>query len=230
MPDFPAALPHGPLREIFPDVFLVTGTFRMGPLMAIPRNMTVVRHGGSLTVLNSVRLDAEGEASLDKLGKVEHVVRVGRFHGADDAYYVDRYKATLWAPPKIKGLTGARELAPGSTPIPGSTVFVFEKGKEAEAAIVLDVDGGALVTCDSYQHWTSFDGASFLGKIVLKLMGFGPTLIGGPWTKAMGPGVREDFDRLLALPWKHLIPAHGAVLCDTAQDGLRKALVHRFGK
>jgi hypothetical protein len=230
MADFPAALPHGPLREIFPDIFFVTGTFRLAPLLTFPRNMTVVRRGSSLTVLNSVRLDAQGEAALAKLGKVEHVVRVGHFHGLDDPYYVDRFGATLWAPPGIHGLTGARELGPGKTPIEGSTVFLFEKGKIGEAVILLDVDGGVIITCDSYQNWTSLDGCSLLAKGVIKAMGFGPKHIGGPWTKAMGPAVREDFDRLLALPWQHLVPSHGTVLCDSAKDGLREALVKRFGK
>ncbi len=229
MADFPVPLPHGEIREIFPDVFFVTGTFRMAPLLSITRNMTVVRQGGSLTVLNSVRLDEAGEAALAKLGKVDHVVRVGAFHGADDPYYVDRFGATLWAPPRTKGVKDARDLAPGSTPIERSTVFLFEKGKASEAAIVLDVDGGALVSCDAYQHWTDFEGCSLVGKVVMKVMGFGPTLIGGPWLKAMGPAVREDFDRLVALPWKHLIPAHGAVLRDVARDGLREAMARRVG-
>lgn len=228
MADFPAAQPHGPITEIFPDVFFVTGSFRFAPLMSITRNMTIVRQGSKLTLLNSLRLDAAGEAALAKLGQVEHVVRVGSFHGLDDAYCVDRFGATLWAPPRTKNATGARELAPGASPIEGSTVFLFEKGKVGEAALVLDQDGGVLVTCDSFQNWTSFEGCSALGKLMMKVMGFGPTLIGGPWIKAMGLEVREDFDRLLELPWKHLVPAHGTVLRDTAKEGLRTAIARRF--
>ena len=33
------------------------------------------------------------------LGTVEHVVKIGGFHGIDDPFYVDRYKPTLWALP-----------------------------------------------------------------------------------------------------------------------------------
>jgi hypothetical protein len=231
MADFAPALSHGPIAEVFPDVFQVTGGFRFAPLLSITRNMTIVRQGGALTVLNSVRLSPEGEAGLAKLGKVEHVVRVGAFHGLDDPYYVDRYRATLWGPPGTKHAAGltARDLAPGASPIEGATVFLFEGAKRGEAVVVLDRDGGAIVTCDSYQNWTSFEGCSALGKLMMKAMGFGPTLIGGPWIKEMGPGVRPDFDRLLELRWKHLVPAHGAVLRDTAKDGLRKAIASRFG-
>ncbi|HEY4157144.1 MAG TPA: hypothetical protein VGM29_03570, partial [Polyangiaceae bacterium] len=75
----------------------------------------------------------------------------------------------------------------------------------------------------------TFDGCSFLGKWLTRAMGFGPTLIGAPWLKAMGPAVRADFERLLETPFAHLIPAHGTVLKDDAHAGLERAIAHRFG-
>src|SRR5579871_4123106 len=47
---FPAALPHGALREVLPGLFFVTGTVPMpGPLpVRFSRNMTVVREGERL--------------------------------------------------------------------------------------------------------------------------------------------------------------------------------------
>lgn len=230
MADFPRALPHGPLSEIFPDVFFVMGGFRFGPGISITRNMTVVRQGGELVVLSSVRLGPEGEAALDRLGKVKHVIRVGEFHGADDPYYVERYGATLWAPkgaPLQPGLK-ARDLVPGEGPLEGARVFAFDKARGHEVAVLLERDGGALVTCDSYQNWTSFDGCSALGKVMMRAMGFGPLLIGGPWAKRMGPEVRADFDRLLDEPFRHLIPSHGTVLRDSAKEGLRTAIAKRY--
>lgn len=228
----PPQPPFGKIEEAFADVFQVTGGFRFAPGLRITRNMTIVRQGGALTLVNSVRLDAAGEAALDALGPVRHLVRLGAFHGVDDPYYVDRYKPTLWAPPGTKhagGLTTDRELAAGACPIEGATVFPFAHGRQPECAILLERDGGILVTCDSYQNWESFDGCSAMGKLMMKVMGFGPTLIGGPWLKAMGPEVRADFEALLALPFAHLVPAHGAVLRDRAKDGLRTATKRRFG-
>ncbi len=190
-----ASPPFGKINEVFPDVFHVEGGFRAAPGISITRNMTIVRQGGELTILNSVRLSPEGEAQLEKLGKVTHLVRVGAFHGADDPYYMHRFSPTLWAPPGIKhsgDLTTGRELVPGASPIEGSTVFAFARGKAPEVAILLERDGGVLITCDSYQNWTTFDGCSFAGRLMMRAMGFGPTLIGGPWTKAMGPDVRAD--------------------------------------
>ncbi len=230
MADFPPALPHGPITEVFPDVFMVTGGFRFGPGLSITRNMTVVRQHGELVALNSVRLGPEGEKALDDLGKLKHVVRVGMFHGADDPYFVERYGATLWAPKGAElqpGLT-AKEIAPGSSPLDGARVFRFDKARGSEVAILLEREGGVLVTCDSYQNWTSFDGCSVLGKVMMRAMGFGPTLIGGPWAKRMGPEVRADFDRLLGEPFRHLVPAHGTVLRDDAVAGLRTAIAKRY--
>ncbi|MDP2305699.1 MAG: hypothetical protein Q8P18_06700 [Pseudomonadota bacterium] len=235
MADFPAAMPHGPLTEVFPDVFVVEGGFRFGPGLTIGRNMTVVRQGDELTVINSVRLTPEGEQALATLGRVVNVVRIGAFHSLDDPYFVDRYKPVLWAPPGTRhggGLQTTRELVPGQSPLDGARVFAFEKGKRPEAAIVVGADragGGVLVTCDSYQNWTHYDGCSLLGGLLTRAMGFGPTLIGGPWTKQMGPDVRLDFQRLLDEPFSHLVPGHGSPLADRAKEGLRTAMTNRFG-
>jgi len=229
---FPAPVPpFSAITEPFTDVFFVTGGFRFAPGVAIRRNMQIVRQGGALTLVNSVRLDAEGEAALEKLGKVEHLVRLGAFHGADDPYYVDKYKPTLWAPPGTKQagrLTADKELAPGACPIEGATVFPFAHGKQPECAILIPREGGILLTTDSFQNWESFEGCSLIGKIMMTVMGFGPAIIGGPWLKAMGPGVREDFAELAKLPFEHLVPAHGQVLRGGAKPGLEKAIAHRF--
>lgn len=232
MPDFLAAMPHGPIREVFPDVFVVTGGFRFMPGLSIARNMAIVRQGKELTLINSVRLTPKGEQELEKLGTPKHLLRIGSFHGADDPYYKHRYSISLWAPDGMKhggGIEPDEKLGPGNTPIEKSDVFMFENGKDPEAIVRLDVAGGVLVSCDSYQNWESFDGCSALGKVMMSMMGFGPMSIGGPWTKRMGPGVRKDFDRLREQKFASLIPGHGEVLVDKAREGLDQAIQQRFG-
>ena len=67
MSDYPDAMPHGPLEEVFPDVFFVTGTMRgefFGSTWQFSRNMTVVREGDDLTIVNSVRLGDDGLRAL----------------------------------------------------------------------------------------------------------------------------------------------------------------------
>ena len=87
------ALPHGSLAQVFDDVWFVTGTSRptfMGMQWQYSRNMTVVRTGDELTLVNTVRLDDAGLTALDRLGRVRHVIKLGAFHGMDDAFYLDR--------------------------------------------------------------------------------------------------------------------------------------------
>lgn len=54
---FPPALPHGELREVLSGIYIVTGTVAMpGPLpVRFSRNMTIVREGARLVLVNSVR-------------------------------------------------------------------------------------------------------------------------------------------------------------------------------
>jgi hypothetical protein len=63
------------------------------------RNMTVVRDGKALTLINSIGFDGAGLAQLDALGRVAHVVKIGSLHGRDDAFYEARYRARFWAAP-----------------------------------------------------------------------------------------------------------------------------------
>lgn len=58
--------------------------------------MVVLRQDGDLTLVNRVRLDGDGEAALTALGTVRHAVRLGAFHGMDDAYVVDHLGAEFW--------------------------------------------------------------------------------------------------------------------------------------
>src|SRR6478735_11956040 len=98
----PPALAHGTLSEVLPNIFFVTGTMRMpGPLpVTFSRNMSVVREGKRLILINSVRLDDEGLRALDALGTVTDVVRVAGYHGRDDPFYKERYGAKVWV---VKG-------------------------------------------------------------------------------------------------------------------------------
>ncbi len=230
MPDFRPAQKHGPITEVFPDVFIVTGGHKMAPGLTITKNMFVIRQGDELVLVSSMRLSPEGEAELEKLGKVKHVIRIGGYHGADDPYVLHRFSPTFWAPANLRDAAKKDQtLAPGSSPFEDADVFVFEGGKMPEAAILLKREGGILLTADSYQHWPTFAGVSLLGRATMPFMGFGPTVIGGPWLKAQGQGVRSDFERLAEREFAHLMPGHGSVLKDAAKEGLATAMKKRFG-
>ncbi|MFO0572063.1 MAG: hypothetical protein U0263_40950 [Polyangiaceae bacterium] len=220
----PAAEPHGPIQEFGADLFWVRGSVKMGPAVRIPRNMFIVRSGDELTLISAVRLSPEGETELERLGRVRNVVKLGFFHGMDDAYTVERFGAAYWSLPggsRPKEPKPDRELTPSSLPFEDAELFAFEKTRKKEAAILLKREGGVLLTCDSVQSWPDTSGCSPVAKLVTHFMGFTkrPAQIGPPWRKGMTPpggSLRGDFERLAALDFKHLIGAHGAPLRDTA--------------
>lgn len=226
MATFQPVMPHGDIEEAFPDVFFVTGTTRptfMGASWQFSRNMTVVREDGALTIINSVRLDDAGLAKLDALGKVEHVVKLGAFHGMDDAFYRDRYGAKQWALPKMVhdgGHETDHELVSGGpTPFAAMSLFVFESAKLPEGIILIDRDGGVLVSCDSLQNWAEPDRFfSEESAEKMKQLGFiQPANIGPGWKMASEPA-SSDFARLKGLSFNHLLPGHGAPLRGDAHE------------
>ncbi|HUJ58309.1 MAG TPA: hypothetical protein VLX92_07450 [Kofleriaceae bacterium] len=228
MANHPAAQPHGAIEELFPDVFVVRGSYRAGVGARFDRNMAVVRRGGELAIVNSVRLSGDGEATLGRLGTVKHVIRLGAFHGIDDPYYVERFGAMLWGPPGMSHKVPARELTATDRPL-DAEVFRFERGQLAEGALVVPVAGGVLVTCDSFQNWTTYEHCSWLVRQIAPRMGFGPAVIGGPWLKKQGGQVmRDDFARLVELPFAHAIPGHGTPVRDDAKAKVRDAMRAKF--
>jgi hypothetical protein len=236
---FRPAQPHGPLKEVFDNVFFVTGGFRMGPGVVIARNMVVVRTGDELTLLNAIRLSDEGMAELDKLGRVKHVMRLGFFHGADDPYYFARYpEARSWSgkrmvPVHVEDDARMDIVEGGELPI-DAKAFRFHGGDFDEAALVLPRDGGVLVTCDAVQNWTSTEGCNFLGGVMMKAMGFiEPAKVGPVWVKRMHPATKgkalhAEFERLASLEFQHLLSAHGTPLMNNARNLLRASVERAF--
>lgn len=52
----PPAYPHDPIVELFPEVFLLHGSIRMGRGMRMNRNMLILRQDGELSLINPVRM------------------------------------------------------------------------------------------------------------------------------------------------------------------------------
>jgi len=92
--NFPAAQRHEAIQSLGDEIFWVPGTMRLNALLTISRNMVIVREGRELTLINAMRLNAGGEAALAELGEVRHIMRLGAFHGLDDAYLRQRFDAS----------------------------------------------------------------------------------------------------------------------------------------
>ena len=227
---YPPPMPHHDLQPIVDDAWYLQGSASLKPLVRLQRNMVVLRHEGQLTLINAIRLNPEGEAALEALGTVAHIVKIGG-HGMDDAYYLDRYGAQHWAIPGVAEDLGAQVLGGVEMPHPGLSLFLFTSTNQPEGALLLGSQ--LLITCDSIQHWEPSDLMSLPAKLLTKVMGFQqPAQIGPAWRKVMTPAggsLRPDFERLLEHPFEHLIGGHGGLCRGDAHAQLRNTLTRVYG-
>lgn len=233
---FPPALPHGELREVLPDLFFVTGTVKM-PGVRFSRNMTVVRRGERLVIVNSVRLDEAGLAALDKLGTVTDVIRLCGNHGMDDPFYADRYSAKVSvvrgqrytagfdANAKDTYFTPHGELdASSPLPIAGAKLLVID-AQPPEGMLLLPEHGGVMISGDCFQHiHTADEYFNSFGKLMMRMMGFlKPHNIGPAWLKRCKPP-REQIRSLLDHSFANVLTAHGDLVIGNAVELYRPAV------
>ena len=234
--DYPEPGPHDPLEPLFDDVFWVHGSVEFGPGLSMNRNMVVLRENDGLTLIHPVRLSAEGEHALERLGDVRHVVRLGTAHGRDDRYYVDRYGASFWCQ---AGSTNYPEPAPthilgeaAPLPVSGAELFVFRDVTTPESALLLQRHGGLLITGDSLHNWTAWSHCSDKAIAILEKGGISLTmLVGTFWQRHVTPeggSLKPDFERLLTLDFSHHIGAHGALARDNAHSLIETAVARAF--
>jgi hypothetical protein len=236
---FPAALPHGELREVLPDLFFVTGTCPLpGPLpIRFSRNMTVIREGERLVLVNTVRLDERGLASLDRLGRVTDIIRIAGNHGMDDPFYAKRYDARVWALEGHRYTAGFDAKSPDTyfdphvevtatteLPIAGARVHIL-RSSPAEGLLFLPQHGGVLVAGDALQNWGSTDAYfNWVARLMMPRMGFIRAHNVGPaWLKQCKPP-REDLKAILDIPFANVLPSHGAPVTGDARSAYRPVL------
>ncbi len=225
-------LPQEALAEIAPDLYWLPGTIGLAPLMRISRNMLVLRHGDELTLVNAVRPDARNQAMLESLGQVRHVIRIGAFHGLDDAWYKDHYRAEFWCQPNSDRYPEPRPdhllSDGGELPLPHVELFVFRLPTRPEAALLYRAGPGWLICCDSLQHYGDFRRHSLLARLLMRRMGFRRGLQIGPiWLKMLTPPggtLRPDFERLAQWSFDALVSAHGTPLPLGAGAAVREAI------
>ena len=231
------ALAHGELDELFDNIWFVQGTVKMPMLMPmkISRSMTVLRNPGNseLTIVNSMRLNEQGLAKLEKLGKVAHVIRIAGFHGRDDGFYRDKYGATVYA---LKGQIYTRKLDGGQSvqvpymqpdqwlddagalPIPDARLKLFRTSNPPEGMLMLHRNGGILITGDALQNTPEPDAyVNFPARLMMRKMGFfKPCNVGPGWLQFAKPDTAE-VRSILNLDFEHVLPAHGAPVIGNAK-------------
>lgn len=235
---FTPARPYGEIREVFKDIFFVTGTNKIqfkDSNIQTSRNMVIVRNGSELTLINTVRLSEEALRKLNTLGNVKNIIRIGAFHGRDDAFYKSYYpESQLWV---LKGMTydsglkADQEITPdGKMPLPNCSLFTFKTSTLPEGILHINQDGGILISCDSIQNITSTDkfynaetAQSFKNQGLVKTANITSIWLGATKT------TNADFKRLLeTLQFKHLITAHGEPLMNTAHEEVTKTIKRVF--
>lgn len=231
------AWPHGKINQIFEDVFFVSGTnivVHEGVELQHSRNMIIVREERKLSLINSVRLTEEGLRVLEQLGRVDKVIRIGAFHGRDDAFYVNQYQAALWALPGMQDQHGCPidiELTEqGPQPFTECSVLIFKTAQFPEAVLYIQRQGGILVSCDSIKNWLSAD-AYFSEQTAAAYQAqgfFGRATISKVWQQAMAVNA-SDFERLKALHFRHLLSAHGEPLLDSAYQDVCNTIKQEYG-
>jgi hypothetical protein len=236
---FAPAWPHGEIQEILPDIFFVTGTNKVqheGINIQTSRNMVIMRHGSELTLINTVRLGEEGLKRLNKLGKVAYIVRIGAFHGRDDAFYKKQYPSAHLCVLKgmvyESGLKPDKELIAGEKmSFPHCSLFVFETSNTPEGILYIDREGGILITCDSIQNITATDqfysletAKSFYDQGLVKPANISSIWLGATHTE------RSDFERLLTIKFRHLITAHGEPLLNGAYEQVHETFNRVFSE
>jgi hypothetical protein len=237
--EHPPAGPHGSLTEVLPDLWFVTGTVNLpGPLpVRFSRNMTVVRRGDRLIVVNTVRLDDTGLAALDKLGKVTDVIRLAANHGMDDPFYAERYGAKVWV---VKGqrytagfntsrpdtyFTPHHEMdATTALPIEGAKLVLIDS-TPPEGLLLLPDHGGVLISGDCLQNWAAPDEYfSWLGRTMMRMMGFiKPHNVGPGWVKQCKPP-KPQLKALTELTYVNVLPSHGTPVIGEAGGKYKPAL------
>jgi hypothetical protein len=196
--------------------------------------MIIIRDQNKLSLINTVRLDDKGLAALDTLGSVENIIRIGAFHGRDDAFYLDRYHAKLWA---LEGMQHQnKRLADhlleqnGTMPFTDCALFIFETSEHPEGILHIAKEGGIVVTCDSIKNWVAADPffSTDSAKMYQEQGFFGIATISHVWKEATKVQA-SDFVRLKSFKFKHLISAHGEPLLNNAYEAVTETIHKEYG-
>ena len=231
-------LPHGELQTVFENIWFVQGQVKMPMKLPakISRSMTVLRdaQSGDLTLVNSMRLSKSGLDQLADLGPIKHVIRLGGFHGRDDLFYREKFNAQVFA---IQGQSYSRSMELSSDsengymqpdvwvssaeqlPLSDCDLKIFTSSSPPEAALLLKLHGGILITADSLQNTPAPDQfVNFPMKLMMKKFGFWKAYNVGPgWLQFAKPS-KNDVQSVMQLDFEHVLPGHGQAVINDAKN------------
>uniref|UniRef100_A0A7S3LLM5 Metallo-beta-lactamase domain-containing protein n=1 Tax=Aplanochytrium stocchinoi TaxID=215587 RepID=A0A7S3LLM5_9STRA len=243
---------HSDIETILPGkVYYVSGRWHIkifAPLYHlgltyIQRGMTILRaENGELSLVNSIKLGEDGLKSLDKLGKVKNIVRIGSNHGGDDFFYSKRYPdADYWA---LKGMVVPEDfekqinyMTESKLPFEGAKLLLLPETPFPEGILIVPWGPGVAVTCDAIQCNHMFaPHTSLLMSLFMKLGGFVGDGIFGPgmldfaykcWGKDPQKILPPFLKKFLEEPWDILCPGHSFAF-QNAKEAVHKTLTNQF--
>lgn len=239
-------LPHGPLINLFDNIWYIQGQVKMPmlfPPMRISKTMTVIKNPqtNELTLINAMPLNKETLNEIEQLGEIKNTLRVGGYHGRDDNYYKHHYNVKVYA---IKGQCYEKkfEKVPGDPknkyfqadvlldenselPVPNATLKLFKSSNPIEGILHIHENGGILITADSLHNTANADEYCNWGaKIFMKKFGFFKAYNVGPgWVQFAKPSLK-DIRSILDLDFDHVIPGHGPAVIGGAKQKYRPVI------
>lgn len=227
-------LPHGPLRQLASNVWMITGSLPKGHL---PRNMMVFRYQpGRLLVHSPVAVQESALREILAFGQIDTIIVPNAFHRLDGAVYKQRFpQATLICPQASKAKVAQKMPVDASCeevlPKLGITFHTPPGIKPSELVYEFSSAGSCvLVMSDllfNLPHLPGLDGSVF------RLLGssgfFGMTRI-GKWLLLNDRRVFQQFLRQLAKTagLKAVCVAHGEPV-QTEVDQALLAAANRLG-
>ena len=216
------------MQQLADGVWRVDGPPFPMPLGAkMPVSSTVLRLAdGTLALYSPVALDDAQAAAIDAQGKVAHVVSPNLFHHAYIAPALARWPhATYRASP---GLAAKRPDLPAPQPVadlPGVQVVHVAGMPKFDEHVLFHAASETLVCGDLVFNLPR--PPQFMSRVVFGLTGIagGKPAQSRLWrmlTKDREAN-RRSIDEVLGLPFRRIVPAHGAVV-DLDAAGLRALL------
>lgn len=219
-------MPHQSITKNFENIYSLMGSMQLFGVFKYSRNMVILKEGEKLCLVNPVRLDKEEETKLLELGKIYSILKLGRLHSIDLPYYMDHFSPKLWASENdsfVKEHNYKIDIDFEKTdklPFLDMQIYSFKTSKENETIAFLPQNEGIVLSCDALVNMKKIDPmANWLVKTLSKILPE-PTYIGPNWFKAMKPK-KEDFDNILRLSFDKMIPAHGPILTNKADEKIR---------
>ena len=261
---------HSAIEQVADDIYMVRGAMHSTAsrpwferaFQRFSRTMTIVRTpddrgGHDLTLINTIRLNDAGLQALQRIGRIANIVRLGSFHGVDDAFYVNTFSATYWVVNGMKNAPqfdgAAQVMSDGHLPIDGAVWFEFADIRFPEGVLILPANaerGGVAITVDSIQnHITARDpDNSWLVQFAISKIGLkGEARLGPIWMRdqveytgeALTDGaakraqmiacLRPQYEALIAdFEFDILMPGHGWPIYSGARQAIAKSIVDQL--